>query len=436
MNNNAELVPASTGKRLGAAVLDWLGPAVLLGIAFGVGAAGITERRSNGFIVYDTGLLVLLGSIGVGLTLVYTMVLLGIEARTGATIGNRLMGIRSTDADGYAPGGGIVFLRGLITGGVLILTVIAAALVLALGWLGVALLILAPLLVLSLAWAVMVVVSNAWDKQGRLRGWHDKASKALVFDVSAGRNPVKSGGIAGEYNFAPMDLPPVKQVVSPVAMPAAKGTIQQTVQQPGRPLQIPQPGGPAGAVPQGAPVPPQNPLPQQSPLPQHNPNLWQPPVSAPPRAAQAGPVQAGPGQAAAAPAESLPVHPDDDVDRTQLRPGVQAAAPATLRIRLDDGQDFEVGASLLIGRNPAAMAGESVEHLVSVSDPGRSISKTHLQLRREGEGVWVTDRNSTNGSAVTTPDGKQSRLLPGEPVFVRPGSTVRFGDRFFHLGQA
>jgi len=432
MNNNAELVPASTGKRLGAAVLDWLGPAVVLGIAFGVGAAGITERRSNGFIVYDTGLLVLLGSIAVGLTLVYTAVLLGIEARTGATIGNRLMGIRSADADGYAPGGGIVFLRGLITGGVLLLTVIAAAVVLALGWLGIALLILAPLLLLSIAWAVIVVVSIAWDKQGRLRGWHDKASKALVFDVSAGRNPVTTGGIVGEYNFAPMDLPPVKQVASPVAMPALKGPFPQPVQQPGQPVQIPQPGGPAHGAGQGAQGP------QARPVAQHNPNQWQPPVSAPPWAApvQAA-AQAAPATTPVGPAGVVsPAHPDDDVERTQLRPGVQAAAPAVLRIRLDDGQDVEVGASLLIGRNPAAMAGESVEQLVSVSDPGRSISKTHLQLRREGDGVWVTDRNSTNGSAVTTPDGNQSRLLPGEAVFVRPGSTVRFGDRFFHLGQA
>ena len=64
------------------------------------------------------------------------------------------------------------------------------------------------------------------------------------------------------------------------------------------------------------------------------------------------------------------------------------------------------------------------------------ISKTHLHLRVDGDGVWVTDRNSTNGSAVTTPDGLQTRLQPGVAVFVRPGSTVHFGDRSFHLGQA
>ncbi len=50
--------------------------------------------------------------------------------------------------------------------------------------------------------------------------------------------------------------------------------------------------------------------------------------------------------------------------------------------------------------------------------------------------MWVTDRNSTNGSAVTTPDGIQTALQAGQPAYVRPGSTVHFGDRTFHLGQA
>jgi hypothetical protein len=48
----------------------------------------------------------------------------------------------------------------------------------------------------------------------------------------------------------------------------------------------------------------------------------------------------------------------------------------------------------------------------------------------------VTDRNSTNGSAVTTPDGVRTRLQAGQPAYVAPGSTVSFGDRTFHLGQA
>ncbi|MFJ5955630.1 RDD family protein [Paenarthrobacter sp. NPDC092416] len=408
MSVKLELVPASAGKRLGAAVLDWIGPIAVLVTTFAIGIAGITQARKNGFIVYDTGLLVLLGSIGLGVTVVYIFVLLALEARSGNTIGNQLMGIRSTDADGYAPGAGSVFVRGVITGGVLLLALLAAVVLLAIGQLGLALWVVLPLLFLGAVWAILVVVSNAWDNNGKLRGWHDKAAKSLVFDVSAGRNPVATGGIQGPYSFAPMDLPPVQQVASPV--PAAQVPAAQVPA-----AQVPAAQVPAAQVPAAQ-------------IPAYDPNQWQPPVAPRPAAVVQQPEPAGGNPAPDA-------HVDDDMERTRIRAGA-VRAKAVLRIRVDDGQDVQLGATLLIGRNPAAQPGEVAEQLLPVSDPGRSISKTHLHVRADGDGVWITDRNSTNGSAVTTPDGIQTRLHPGEAVFVRPGSTVHFGDRSFHLGQA
>jgi uncharacterized RDD family membrane protein YckC len=364
MGGTLELVPAAPGKRLGAAVLDWLAPAVILVVLLSVGFASVTSTRSSGFIVYDTGMLVLLGSVAVGLTLIYTFVLAGIEGRSGNTIGNRLMGIRSTDSDGYAPGAGTVFLRGIVTGAGILLAVLAAALVAIFKWFDVAPWILAPAVLLGIAWAVVVVLSNAWDRNGRLRGWNDVAAKTLVFDVGAGRNPVTTGGIQGPYSFAPLDLPPVQQVASPVASPV-----------------VSQPVSPAAATAGG--------------------------------------------------------HPDDGLDRTQLRSGSGLAGPvAVLRIQLDDGRDFRLDRHVLVGRNPAANPGESEAQLLAVPDPGRTISKTHLHLLTDGAGVWVTDRNSTNGSAVTTPDGVRTALQPGVPSFVSPGTTVHFGDRTFTVGQA
>ena len=125
------------------------------------------------------------------------------------------------------------------------------------------------------------------------------------------------------------------------------------------------------------------------------------------------------------------------MDRTQVRAGARQDAPeAVLRIRLDDGRDFRLERSVLIGRNPAPAAGESQAQLLPVPDPGRTISKTHLHLLTDGTGVWITDRHSTNGSAVTTPDGMRTALQPGVPAFVSPGTTVHFGDRTFNVGQA
>jgi uncharacterized RDD family membrane protein YckC len=380
MGAKLQLVPAAPGKRLGAAVLDWLAPTVVLVILFSLGFAGVTSTRSGGFIVYDTAALVLLGGIGVGLTLVYISVLAALEARSGNTIGNRLMGIRSTDRDGYAPGMGAVFLRGTITGAGVMLAVLAAVLVVVFKWFDAALWILVPAALLGCAWAFLVVVSSSWHSEGGLQGWHDRAAKTLMFDIHSGRNPVTSGGIEGPYSFAPMNLPPVQQVASPVAVAAG-----------------------AGASP--------------SPAANH-------PAANHPAADQ--------------PAAGLQnVHPDDDVESTRLRAAGQEAPPvAVLRIRLDDGRDFRLERSVLIGRNPAAAAAEAHAQLLAVPDPGRTISKTHLHLLTDGGGVWVTDRNSTNGSAVTTPDGVRTALQPGVPSFVSPGTTVHFGDRTFDVGQA
>ncbi|MHA7290241.1 RDD family protein [Arthrobacter sp. MDT3-24] len=414
MAANLELVPATAGKRLGAAVLDWLAPVAVLVVTFAIGFAGITRTQSGGFIIYDTGSLVLFGSIGLGLTLVYLAVLVGMEGRSGKTLGNHVMGIRSADKDGYAPGAGGVFLRGLITGAGIILALLAAVAIVIFKWFDVAVFILGPLLLVGAVWAVLVVVSNTWDRNGGLRGWHDTVAKTLVFDVKDGRNPITSGGIQGPYSFAPLDLPPVQQVASPVAGAAKAPQVvnaQPPAQQPVQPY-APQPytSQPPSARPSFAPQP------------------YAPPSSAPFQP---------PHVALAVPAPGGQFHPDDDLDRTQMRGSATNAAPvAVLRIKLDDGRDFQLDRNVLLGRNPLGQAGEQQAQLLAVSDPGRSISKTHLHLLTDGAGVWVTDRNSTNGSAVTTPDGRRTPLQPGVPAFVSPGSTVHFGDRSFHLGQA
>ena len=127
MPSKLELVPAAAGKRLGAAVLDWLPPVTVLTILLAVGFAGITrtpKRRLHRLRHLVPGAVRRHRCRPhAGLP----AVLATLEGRSGATLGNRLMGIRSTDDDGYAPGGGAVFLRGLITGAGVLLAVLAAA---------------------------------------------------------------------------------------------------------------------------------------------------------------------------------------------------------------------------------------------------------------------------------------------------------------------
>ncbi|KRE77628.1 RDD family protein [Arthrobacter sp. Soil763] len=399
-----ELVPADAGKRLGAAVLDWTGPVILLAVLFTLGFAGVTRTRSGGTIIYDTSSLVLFGGIGIGVTVAYLVVQAVLEGRSGTTLGNRIVGIRTADADGYAPGGGAVFIRGLLTGAGVLLTVLAAVLVVVFQWFAAAFWILGPLALLGAAWAVVVVVSNTWDANYKLHGWHDTAAKTLVFDVKAGRNPITTGGIQGPYSFAPLDLPPVQQVASPVAGAARLAA---------PPAPAPAPPATAAAAQQATVAP------------------------APVRQVPGGQAPIEAARSHAVNSRAFSPHPDDDHDRTQVRG--DSTAPVTLavpRIRIDDGREVELDREMLIGRNPAGHPGEEAVQLLPVADPGRSISKTHLHVLAGNGGIWVTDRNSTNGSAVTTPDGIRTALAPGEPTHVRPGSTVHFGDRSFYLGQA
>ncbi|MFC4395844.1 RDD family protein [Arthrobacter sedimenti] len=473
---NLQLVPATAGKRLGAAVIDWLPGLAVLVVTFAIGFAGITRTRSGGFIVYDTSSLVLFGGIGLGLTLAYLFVVLGLESRSGKTPGNLLMGIRSADQDGYAPGAGAVFLRGLITGAGVLLALLVAVLVVVFKWFDVALFILGPLLLVSAVWAVLVVVSCRWDKRGGLRGWNDNAAKTLVFDVKAGRDPITTGGIQGPYSFAPLDLPPVQQVLSPVAGAKAQQAAGSQASASGPPASpvpaspapdsrppapfspvpfaptpvAPQPSAPQAATPHATPAQaPQAPapsatMPSQT-MPYTSPASFAPPAAGAPAAGthgspagfEQGSVQGFASAGAPSGHRVPPPHVDDDVERTQVRPGSGAPAQvAVLRIRLDDGRDFQLDRNVLVGRNPVGQAGEQHAQLLAVDDPGRSISKTHLHLLTDGAGIWVTDRHSTNGSAVTTPDGLRTPLVPGVPTFVTPGSSVHFGDRTFYLGQA
>ena len=87
----------------------------------------------------------------------------------------------------------------------------------------------------------------------------------------------------------------------------------------------------------------------------------------------------------------------------------------------------------LRGRNPATVADVQLVRLV---DPGRSVSKTHLQVGVEPSGVWVADRGSTNGTVVTLPDGAQVVCQVDRQVRLRVGATVVLGDCWMRLVRA
>ena len=191
--------------------------------------------------------------------------------------------------------------------------------------------------------------------------------------------------------------------------------------------------GPASALPA---APPQGP-PVAAPSPPAPPLAGPSPVAVEPTAPSGPIIAAVPGfsRPAATPDPVTPPALDpggaaaeedaSDVDRTRL------AAPAErgdVILVLPGDERLTVSGDGVLGRNPAAPVGDDVAHLVPVSDPTRSVSKTHLAFGLDSVGLWVKDLHSTNGTAVVSPDGTRTLLTPGLAVHVMPGDVVVVGD--------
>ncbi len=95
---------------------------------------------------------------------------------------------------------------------------------------------------------------------------------------------------------------------------------------------------------------------------------------------------------------------------------------------IDDDREIAITRLILFGRNPEPRAGEEDAVVIKVVDEARTVSKTHLGLTVDSRGVLVTDRGSTNGSAVTDPYGIYTLLTPHEPMRLpTEGYLVSFG---------
>lgn len=395
MAQNLNLVNAAAGKRLVAGLLDIV-PVVLAWMVFY--AVNLSTLTSSAYLT-TSDLISGMATSSMLLTvfvLAYAIAVWGWEAHTGKTPGNLALGLRTSDEDGFAPGWGKVFIRRLLVG-------------------------LAG--IVPVAGPVIMLLSNLWDPNHQRQGWHDKAARTLVVDVNQGRNPITTGGLFGPSAFAPGGTTEPGQPGHPeysqaahrwpaLAPELAEGPITAI---PGR-----------EATPAAAPAPPQ-------PAP-----TTQAPPSSPAPAASAAPSAAAPASTRApAPTQSADVaQAEDEAGHTQLRTGAAVPAASGARLRFDDGQVLVLDSTALVGRNPAARDGEDVAELFNYADMGRSVSKTHLHLAADSSGVWVTDRNSTNGSGIAGTDGSRRPLVPGQSQHAGHGETVYFGDRYFTVGPA
>lgn len=106
------------------------------------------------------------------------------------------------------------------------------------------------------------------------------------------------------------------------------------------------------------------------------------------------------------------------------------APGATGRVRVSTGQVVTLDRTVIIGRRPRSTraSGANLPHLIAVESPQQDISRSHLEIRPEGDTVVVIDLHTTNGSTLLRPGADPMRLHPGEQTLVLSGDVVDLGD--------
>ncbi len=129
-----------------------------------------------------------------------------------------------------------------------------------------------------------------------------------------------------------------------------------------------------------------------------------------------------------------PLPPAPVVQAAQAAPDAPTAliptATSAGRVRVSSGQVVTLDRTVVIGRRPRATraSGADLPHLVAVDSPQQDISRSHLEIRPEGDTVLVVDLHTTNGSTLLRPGNEPVRLHPGESTLVLSGDVIDLGD--------
>lgn len=104
--------------------------------------------------------------------------------------------------------------------------------------------------------------------------------------------------------------------------------------------------------------------------------------------------------------------------------------PSRGRVRLSNGRVVELERPVVIGRRPRSTraSGAELPTLIAVDSPEGDISRSHVEIRAEGEHVLVTDLATTNGTVLRRVGQDPVRLHPNEPTMVVTGDVLDLGD--------
>ncbi|WP_024286896.1 FHA domain-containing protein [Cellulomonas sp. KRMCY2] len=126
--------------------------------------------------------------------------------------------------------------------------------------------------------------------------------------------------------------------------------------------------------------------------------------------------------------QQLPAWVGDAMPGPLAVPAPRTPAPA--KLLLSSGLVVSLNRPVLLGRAPqvSRVSNSAIPRLVTVASPNQDISRTHAEVRMDGEDVLVTDLRSTNGVLLLRQGSGPQRLHPGEPTAVEPGVVVDLGE--------
>jgi hypothetical protein len=131
--------------------------------------------------------------------------------------------------------------------------------------------------------------------------------------------------------------------------------------------------------------------------------------------------------------EEFDAFEEPDVEIEPIEAAPPAEPPALYTLSFSTGELVDVTGSGLIGRRPITQPGEEVDQLVAVLDPGRSVSKTHLEFGIEAGELWICDRYSGNGTVAHPLGGVARQCEAGRRYRVTRGTRVDIGDQWFDV---
>ena len=241
--------------------------------------------------------------------------------------------------------------------------------------------------------------------------------------------------VPGPQIPAPVQEVPAAAPVREEAMPKAPATAPAPTPAWARETQAPK-------APIGAPIPtptpvqemqaPKAPVAPPAPTARFSAPSPQPPAREASAEAPPAEVEAPRPPEPAVPAPALPTTaPKPAATATNSTTASAPASASYAALLLDTGQSIPVNRTIVLGRAPSPQ--RATDSPIPVEDQTRSLSRTHVRIAPSEGGITIEDLNSANGTRARSPNGQTHTLVPGQPIELPMNSQLLLGERLISV---